>query len=223
MLATKISLMNELANIAEHLGADIESVRHGIGSDQRIGYHFIYPGPGYGGSCFPKDVKALIAIARDYNYDFSLLKATDAVNDEMRLFFVEKIKKHFDGNLKGKKLALLGLSFKPDTDDMRFAPSITIANALIKEGATVIAYDPVTIENAKKVMPKELQYATNPYEAAHDADAVVVVTEWNEFRQLDLVKLAKELKNRVLFDGRNIYDPQKMRDLGYMYYCVGRM
>ena len=223
MLSVKISFANSLAVLSEKVGADVEKVLEGVGLDPRIGRSFLYPGVGYGGSCFPKDVKALIAIARDYNYDFSLLKATDAVNDEMRLFFVEKIKKHFDGNLKGKKLALLGLSFKPDTDDMRFAPSITIANALIKEGATVIAYDPVTIENAKKVMPKELQYATNPYEAAHDADAVVVVTEWNEFRQLDLVKLAKELKNRVLFDGRNIYDPQKMRDLGYMYYCVGRM
>lgn len=223
MLSVKISFANSLAVLSEKVGADVEKVLEGVGLDPRIGRSFLYPGVGYGGSCFPKDVKALIAIARDYKYDFSLLKATDAVNDEMRLFFVEKIKKHFNGDLKGKKIGLLGLSFKPDTDDMRFAPSITIASALIKEGATVVAYDPVTIENAKKVMPKELQYATNPYEAAHDADAVVVVTEWNEFRQLDLVKLAKELKNRVLFDGRNIYDPQKMRDLGYMYYCVGRM
>lgn len=223
MLSVKISFANALALLSEKVGADVEKVLEGVGLDSRIGRNFLYPGVGYGGSCFPKDVKALIAIARDYNYDFKLLKATDEINDEARIHFIEKIKKHFSGSVKGKKIAVLGLSFKPDTDDMRFAPSITVINALIKDGAEVTAYDPVAIENAKKVLPPGITYAKSAYDAAKNADAVAVVTEWNEFRQLDMVKLAKELKDRVLFDGRNMYDPQVMKDLGYMYYGVGRM
>lgn len=223
MLSVKISFANAMAFLSEKVGADVEKVLEGVGLDSRIGRNFLYPGVGYGGSCFPKDVKALIAIARDYDYDFKLLRATDEINDEARIHFIDKIKKHFNGSLKGKKIAVLGLSFKPDTDDMRFAPSITVINALIKDGAEVSAYDPVAIENAKKVLPSGVTYTKSAYDAAKNADAVAVVTEWNEFRQLDMVKLAKELKDRVLFDGRNMYDPQVMKDLGYMYYGVGRM
>lgn len=223
MLSIKISFANALALLSEKVGADVEKVLEGVGLDSRIGRNFLYPGVGYGGSCFPKDVKALIAIARDYDYDFKLLKATDEINDEARIHFIEKIKKHFNGSVKGKKIAVLGLSFKPDTDDMRFAPSITVISALMKDGAEVTAYDPVAMENAKKVLPPGVTYAKSAYDAAKNADAVAVVTEWNEFRQLDMVKLAKELRDRVLFDGRNMYDPQVIKDLGYMYYGVGRM
>ncbi len=223
MLSVKISFANAMALLSEKVGADVEKVLEGVGLDSRIGRNFLYPGVGYGGSCFPKDVKALIAIARDYDYDFKLLKATDEINDEARIHFIKKINKHFNGSVKGKKIAVLGLSFKPDTDDMRFAPSITVITALMKDGAQVTAYDPVAMENAKKVLPPGVTYAKSAYDAAKNADAVAVVTEWNEFRQLDMVRLAKELTNRVLFDGRNMYDPQVMKDLGYMYYGVGRM
>jgi len=223
MLSVKISFANSMAILSEKVGADVEKVLEGVGLDSRIGRSFLYPGVGYGGSCFPKDVKALIAIAQEYGYDFSLLKATDAVNDEARTYFIEKIRTHFHGDVSGRTIGVLGLSFKPDTDDMRFAPSITIIKALVEEGATVVAYDPVATENARKVLPQTVRYATSAYDAVKDADAVVVVTEWNEFRQLDMVKLAKGLKERVLFDGRNMYDPQTMKDLGFAYYGVGRM
>jgi len=223
MLSVKISFANAMAFLSEKVGADVEKVLEGVGLDARIGRSFLYPGVGYGGSCFPKDVKALIAIGKEYGYDFTLLKATDAINDEARVHFIEKIQNYFHGNLQGKTIAVLGLSFKPDTDDMRFAPSITVIEALVKEGAHVVAYDPVAMENAKKVLPQEVVYVQSAYDAVTDADAVAVITEWNEFRQLDMVKLAKGLKERVLFDGRNIYDPQTMKDLGYTYYGVGRM
>ncbi len=223
MLSVKISFANAMAMLSEKVGADVEKVLDGVGLDQRIGRSFLYPGVGYGGSCFPKDVKALIAIGKEYGYDFSLLKATDAINEEAKLHFIEKIQNHFHGELRGKTIAVLGLSFKPDTDDMRFAPSITIIEALQSDGARIVAYDPVAIENAKKILPKDIVFSSSSYEAVRDADAVVVLTEWNEFRQLDMVRLAKGLKDRVLFDGRNIYDPQTMKDLGYTYYGVGRM
>jgi len=223
MLSVKISFANALAFLSEKVGADVEKVLEGVGLDKRIGRSFLYPGVGYGGSCFPKDVKALIAIARDYGYDFTLLKATDEINDEARTHFIRKIENHFAGDLKGKTIGVLGLSFKPDTDDMRFAPSITIITALLKDGAIVRAYDPVAMENAKKVLPEGVEYVSSAYEAASGADAIVVVTEWNEFKQLDMVKLAKGLKERVLFDGRNMYDPQTIKDLGYRYFGVGRM
>ena len=223
MLSVKISFANAMAFLSEKVGADVEKVLEGVGLDARIGRSFLYPGVGFGGSCFPKDVKALIAIGKVYGYDFTLLKATDAINDEARLHFIEKIQTHFHRDLQGKTIAVLGLSFKPDTDDMRFAPSITIIEALIAAGARVVAYDPVAIGNAKKVLPKNVIFANSPYEAVKDADAVAVLTEWNEFRQLDMVKLAKGLKERVLFDGRNMYDPQALKDLGYIYYGVGRM
>ncbi|MBI4066330.1 UDP-glucose/GDP-mannose dehydrogenase family protein [Candidatus Gottesmanbacteria bacterium] len=223
LLSTKISFANAIAFLSEKVGADAEKVLDGVGLDKRLGRSFLYPGVGYGGSCFPKDVKALIAIAAEYGYNFSILKAVDEVNKEAAGRFVEKITRHFQGDLKGKTIAVLGLSFKPDTDDMREAPSIGIIGALIGEGASIRTYDPVAADNAKKVLPEGIFYARDAYVAAQGADAVVVVTEWNEFRQLDLVKLAKGLKQRILFDGRNIYDPSRVKQLGFMYYGVGRM
>ncbi len=223
LLSTKISFANAIAVLAEKVGADAEQVLEGVGLDRRLGRSFLYPGVGYGGSCFPKDVKALIAIAQAYGYDFALLKAVDEINKEAKRHFVEKISNHFQGNLTGKKVAILGLAFKPNTDDMREAPSLYIVSELLRMGATVTAYDPVAMENAKKVLPAGVMYAKNAYDAASGADAVAILTEWNEFRHLDLVQLAKGLVNRVLFDGRNIYEPLRVKDLGFIYYGVGRM
>jgi len=223
LLSTKISFANAIAFLAEKVGADVEQVLEGVGLDRRLGRSFLYPGVGYGGSCFPKDVKALIAIAAAHGYDFTLLRAVDDINKQASRNFIEKIYKHFNGKLQNIKIAVLGLSFKPNTDDMRAAPSIPVIEALMKKGAQVVAYDPVAIENAKSVLPKNVQYAQSAYEAAVGADAVVVLTEWNEFRQLDLVKIAKNLKSLVLFDGRNMYEPTRVKQLGFMYYGVGRM
>lgn len=223
LLSTKISFANAIAMLAEKVGADAEVVLAGVGADRRLGRSFLYPGVGYGGSCFPKDVKALIAIAGQYGYDFSLLKAVDAVNRDAGKHFVEKILTHFHRKLKGKKIAILGLAFKPNTDDMREAPSIGIITDLLDQGAKVVAYDPVAIENAKRVLPKGVVYAKDAYGAASDADAVAVVTEWNEFRQIDLMRLSKSMKQPVLFDGRNIYEPAHVKQMGYVYYGVGRM
>lgn len=222
-LSTKISFANAIAFLSEKVDADVEQVLDGVGLDRRIGRNFLYPGVGYGGSCFPKDVKALIAIAKANGYDFGLLKAVDAVNKQAQSNFVAKIISHFEGNLKGRTLAVLGLSFKPNTDDMREAPSIPIICELVKHGAQVVAYDPAAMENAKSVFPKSVAYAKSAYEAAQGADAAVILTEWNEFQQLDLVQLAQGLKTRVLFDGRNIYEPLRVKELGFMYYGVGRM
>ncbi len=223
LLSTKISFANAIAFLAEKVGADAEKVLEGVGLDKRLGRSFLYPGVGYGGSCFPKDVKALIAIAHQNGYDFTLLKAVDEINKEAGKHFVEKISRHFGGNLKKKRIAVLGLSFKPDTDDMREAPSILIIRELIKLGALVTAYDPIAMDNAKTILAKDITFAQDAYTAAKGADAVVVVTEWNEFRQLDLVRLAKGLKSLVLFDGRNIYEPERVKKLGFVYYGVGRM
>ncbi len=223
LLATKISFANAIAFLSESVGADAEKVLEGVGLDKRLGRSFLYSGVGYGGSCFPKDVRALIAIAREHDYNFSILKAVDEVNRDALIRFIEKITRHFHENVKGKTFAVLGLSFKPDTDDMRAAPSIGIITALMKLGATIRAYDPVAIENAKTVLPDGVLYAKDAYAAVDGADAVVIITEWNEFRQLDLVKLAKGLKERVIFDGRNVYEPSKVKSLGFMYYGVGRM
>jgi UDPglucose 6-dehydrogenase len=223
LLSTKISFANAIAFLAEKVGADVEQVLEGVGLDNRLGRSFLYPGVGYGGSCFPKDVKALIAIAGQHGYDFSLLKAVDEINTQAGKNFIGKIVAHFDGKLQNKKIAVLGLSFKPNTDDMRAAPSIPVINELTKKGAHIVAYDPVAMENAKLLLPKGVEYAHSAYEAAVGADAVVVLTEWNEFRQLDLVKIAKGLTSLVLFDGRNIYEPTRVKQLGFMYYGVGRM
>lgn len=223
MLSTKISFANAIAIISEKVGADVEKVLEGVGLDKRIGRRFMYPGVGYGGSCFPKDVKALVAIAADHNYDFELLKAVDAVNTHMIVHFVDKIFKYFKGKLEGKNIAVLGLAFKPNTDDMREAPSIEIISGLLAKGASVVAYDPVAMNNAKVVLSKKVKFAKSAYDAARGADGVAIITGWNEFRQLDLVRLAKEMKARVIFDGRNIYDPVRVKNLGFMYYGVGRI
>ncbi len=223
MLATKISFANAIALLAEKVGADAEKVLEGVGLDRRIGRNFMYPGVGYGGSCFPKDVKALVALSADCGYDFSLLKEVSNINKSMREHFVTKIVKHFDGKLKAKKIAVLGLAFKPDTDDLRDAPSLEIIASLVLKGADVRVFDPIALENAKQVLGTSVTYAKDAYDAAEGAEAVVIVTEWNEFRQLDLVRLAKGMKDLVLFDGRNIYEPIRVRELGFMYYGVGRM
>lgn len=223
LLSTKISFANAIALLSEKVGADAEYVLEAVGLDRRLGRSFLYAGVGYGGSCFPKDVKALIVIAKQYGYDFSLLKAVDEINRKTAENFVGKITRHFHDDMKGKHIAVLGLSFKPNTDDMREAPSVYIINQLIKHGAKVTAYDPVAMENAKRVLPPGVSYARDAYTAAKDADGVAVVTEWNEFQQLDLVRLARGMKTLVLFDGRNIYEPAKVKALGFMYYGVGRM
>lgn len=223
LLSTKVSFANSIAFLSEKVGADAEKVLEGVGLDTRLGRSFLYPGVGFGGSCFPKDVKALIAIAAQYGYNFSILKAVDEVNREAVHRFIEKILNHYRGSLKGKTIAVLGLAFKPDTDDMREAPSIGIVHALLNKGAKIRAYDPVAMNNAKNVLPSAVTFAKDAYQAAEGADAVVVITEWNEFRQLDIVRLAKGLKERVLFDGRNIYDPRHMKHMGFVYYGVGRM
>lgn len=222
-LSTKISFANAVAMLSELVGADVEKVLEGVGLDKRIGRAFFYPGVGYGGSCFPKDVKALIALSDQKGFNFQLLKEVDAVNTEVRKHFVNKIKAHFGGNLAKKHIAILGLAFKPDTDDMREAPSIYIINELLRGGAKITAYDPIATENAKKVLPKSVNYATDAYKAAKGAHGVAIVTEWSEFRNLDLVRLAKELAERTIFDGRNIFSPTQVKELGFQYYGVGRM
>jgi len=225
MLATRISFMNELANLAEKLGADIESVRQGIGSDPRIGYHFLYPGCGYGGSCFPKDVKALIKTARDdAGITLKVLTAVEEANKAQKGVLSNKIKRKFGDDLKGKHFALWGLAFKPDTDDMREAPSRELINDLIKAGATVTAYDPVAMDEAKRAFGNErrLAYAKSPMAALENADALVIVTEWKEFRSPDFAAIMSELKAPVIFDGRNLFDPSFVRTLGFDYLAIGR-
>lgn len=221
MLATKISFMNDVANLCELMGADVNMVRKGIGSDSRIGTKFIYPGVGYGGSCFPKDVKALIKTAEDNGYKMRVLNAVEDVNNDQKSVMVNKVKKHFGNDLSGMTFAMWGLSFKPKTDDMREAPSIVIANQLMALGAKVKAYDPVAMEEAKHDLGDTITYCKDEYEAAIESDAVLLVTEWPEFRVLNFKVLEKLLKNKVIFDGRNIYDPEEVRELGFAYYGIG--
>jgi len=225
MLATRISFMNELANLAEILGADIEMVRQGIGSDSRIGYHFLYPGCGYGGSCFPKDVKALIKTAKDVaGFDLKLLKAVEEVNDLQKFVLPKKVKKQFGEDLKGKHFALWGLAFKPNTDDMREASSRILINELIKAGASITAYDPVAMDEGKRIFKdeKHLTFADTQDEALKNADALIIVTEWTEFRSPDFTLIKSSLKSPMIFDGRNLYDPKAVRALGFNYYPIGR-
>ncbi|WP_341327338.1 UDP-glucose/GDP-mannose dehydrogenase family protein [Methylotuvimicrobium sp. KM2] len=224
MLATKISFMNELANLAEKLGADIEHVRQGIGSDSRIGYSFIYPGCGYGGSCFPKDVKALERTAKQVGYQAELLNAVENVNDRQKKRLFEKIRHHYNGNLKGKVFAIWGLSFKPNTDDMREAPSRVLLEALIDAGATVRAYDPEALEEAKRIYGNKngLIYAEDQNEALEDADALAIVTEWKQFRSPDFDHLSQALRDKVIFDGRNMFEPAFVKQSGLAYYAIGR-
>ncbi|MBP5987503.1 MAG: UDP-glucose/GDP-mannose dehydrogenase family protein [Azonexus sp.] len=224
MLATRISFMNELANLAEVLGADIEMVRQGIGSDPRIGYHFLYPGCGYGGSCFPKDVKALIKTAQDdADITLKVLTAVEEANDAQKHLLTKKLKARF-GDLKGMHFALWGLAFKPNTDDMREAPSRELIADLFEAGATVTAYDPVAMHETQRIFGDEpgLKYAENPMGALDNADALVIVTEWKEFRSPDFDEIKKTLKNPVIFDGRNLYDPKFVRGAGIEYFAIGR-
>src|SRR5687768_9916122 len=224
MLATKISFMNELANLAERFGADIEKVRVGIGSDARIGYHFIYPGLGYGGSCFPKDVQALGRSARSVGYEARLLDAVEAVNQAQKRVLFDKITKHYGDNLSGKTFAVWGLAFKPGTDDMREAPSRVLLEALWKAGAKVRAFDPAAAKEAKRIWGDrpDLTLTARAREALDGADALVIVTEWKEFRSPDFDHLKKTLKAQVIFDGRNLYDPVAMKKQGFKYYAIGR-
>ena len=225
MLATRISFMNELANLAEKLGADIEMVRQGIGSDPRIGYDFLYPGCGYGGSCFPKDVKALIKTAADKaGIDLKVLGAVEKANDAQKHVLGEKIAGHFGSDLSGKHFAVWGLAFKPNTDDMRDAPSRTLLADLFAAGATVTAYDPVAMNEARRVFGDQprLTFANKAMDALDAADALVIVTEWKEFRSADLDAIKHELKSPVVFDGRNLYDPKFVRSQGIEYFPIGR-
>jgi UDPglucose 6-dehydrogenase len=225
MLATRISFMNELANLAELLGADIESVRKGIGSDPRIGYDFLYSGCGYGGSCFPKDVKALISTGQNNGYDLKVLNAVEAANNAQKQVLTKKIKQHFGANLVGRHFALWGMAFKPNTDDMREATSRVLIHDLLVAGATVSAYDPVATDEAKRVFRnvKGLSFAESPNLALHNADALVIVTEWKEFRSQDFNQIKQKLKANIIFDGRNIYDPAIVKNAGIEYRAIGRL
>jgi UDPglucose 6-dehydrogenase len=225
MLATKISFMNEMSNLADRLGADIESVRIGIGADPRIGYSFIYPGCGYGGSCFPKDVQALHRTAKSVNYDARILNAVEAVNTDQKKVPIGKIIAHFGENLKGRKFALWGLSFKPDTDDMRDAPSRIIMEALWDMGATVNAFDPVATDEARRIYGDREDltlFSENPHDALADVDCLVVVTEWRAFRGASITQIKSEMKGNVIVDGRNIFSPDAVRNAGFIYYGIGR-
>jgi UDPglucose 6-dehydrogenase len=222
MLATKISFMNDMANLCEIVGADITSVRKGIGSDARIGNKFIYAGAGYGGSCFPKDVKAIIKTADEHGYNLRLLQSVEDVNNDQKHVIVKKITEHFGTNLDKLTFALWGLSFKPKTDDMREAPSLVLIEELTKMGAKVKAYDPVAIEEAQRIIGNKIEYGKDPYDVIIDTDALIVITEWPEFRLPNFNVIDKLLKNKIIFDGRNIYDPAEIVDYGFTYYSIGR-
>lgn len=229
-LATRISFMNEIANLCERVGANVDEVRRGIGTDNRIGKRFLFPGIGYGGSCFPKDVQALAKIAEENNYDFKILKSVMKVNIFQREKFVEKIKKYFKNNtdkntgagLKGKKIAIWGLAFKPNTDDIREAPALYVIDELLKVGASVTVFDPEAMANVKRNYKNKIHYAGNHYDSLKNADALAIITEWNEFRNPDFGKMKKLLKNRVIFDGRNLYDLHQMKNEGFYYNSIGR-
>ncbi|HUI26596.1 MAG TPA: UDP-glucose/GDP-mannose dehydrogenase family protein [Candidatus Kryptonia bacterium] len=222
MLAARISLMNELANLCERVGADVADVRRGIGSDRRIGQHFLFPGVGYGGSCFPKDVKAVIRTAADHGLDFEMLKAVEAVNERQKRTLVEKVMQHFGEYLRGMKFAVWGLAFKPRTDDMREAPSVTVIQSLLNAGAEVHAHDPEALLEAKRFFGDRIHYHRVNYDTLAGADALLIMTEWNEFRRPDFERMRQLLKHPVIFDGRNLYEPAEMRQHGFTYYSVGR-
>jgi len=221
-LATKITFMNDLANLCDRVGADVEWIRKGIASDPRIGKQFLFPGVGYGGSCFPKDVNALVKTAEDQGHPLRILKSVDAVNTDQKSVLVQKILRHFDGKIAGKTFAVWGLAFKPQTDDMRDAPSLVIIKKLLELGAKIKAHDPVAIEVAEGILGKRVKFCAKPFEAVKGADALIIVTEWNEFRSADIGKVKQLLKKPVVFDGRNIYDPEEMRQFGFAYYGIGR-
>ncbi|NMC39949.1 MAG: UDP-glucose/GDP-mannose dehydrogenase family protein [Bacteroidales bacterium] len=222
MLATRISFINEIANLCDLLGADINQVRRGIGSDSRIGSKFLYPGPGYGGSCFPKDVKALLYTARELGYDMKVIKAVETANEYQKDVLFRKIQNHFGNNTEGRKIAVWGLSFKPHTDDIRESSSIHLIKTLLNHKTSVCAYDPAAMKETEKVLGNMIDYAASPYEAALGADALAVVTEWPEFRIPDLKKLSELMKGKVIFDARNIYEPDDIKNAGFIYYGIGR-
>jgi UDPglucose 6-dehydrogenase len=221
-LATKITFMNEIANLCELLGADVDSVRKGVGTDSRIGKRFLFPGIGYGGSCFPKDVQALAKSSTDAKYDFKILKAVMEVNEGQKTRLIPRIKEYFKGNLKGKTIAIWGLAFKPHTDDIREAPALYNIEALLKEGAKLKVHDPEGMENVRRIIGDKVEYCDTPYDAAQDADAIFIATEWPEFRTPEFERLSAILKNKAIFDGRNLYDLTTMKEMGYTYYSVGR-
>ena len=221
-LATKISFMNEIAQLCEKLGADVDMVRRGIGSDDRIGKRFLFPGIGYGGSCFPKDVQALIKSAEEVNYEFKILKSVEDVNENQKLHLIPKIKSYFNNDLKGKHFALWGLAFKPNTDDIREAPALYLIDALAEAGATVTAFDPEAMGNVKRLIGDKISYADNQYDALKKADALIIATEWNEFRTPDFELMESKLANKVIFDGRNLFEVKQIRERGYHYISIGR-
>jgi UDPglucose 6-dehydrogenase len=221
-LATKITFMNEVALLCERLGADVDMVRRGIGSDERIGKRFLFPGIGYGGSCFPKDVQALVRSSQEVQYDFRILNAVMDVNDKQKLHLMPKIKKYFGDKLKGRRFALWGLAFKPNTDDIREAPALYMIDALIAEGATLSVFDPEAMNNVRQLIGDKVTYAENQYDALEGADALIIATEWNEFRTPNFLKIVTSLKNKVIFDGRNLFDIAAIRELGFYYESIGR-
>lgn len=221
-LATKITFMNEIANLCEKVGANVDAIRIGIGSDSRIGKRFLFAGIGYGGSCFPKDVSALYHIASEYQYDFKILTSVMDINERQKVILADKVRSYFNGDLKGKKFAVWGLAFKPDTDDIREAPALYIIRELLAAGATVSAFDPEASENVKRLMGDAIHYAADPYEALKDADALLIATEWSLFRTPDFEQMKQLMKSRVIFDGRNLYDLQRMIELGFYYNSIGR-
>jgi UDPglucose 6-dehydrogenase len=221
-LATKITFMNEVALLCERLGADVDMVRRGIGSDERIGKRFLFPGIGYGGSCFPKDVQALVKSSQEVSYDFKILNAVMDVNERQKLHLMPKIKKYFKDNLKGKHFALWGLAFKPNTDDIREAPALYMIDALVAEGATLSVFDPEAMNNVRQLIGDKVTYAESQYEALERADALIIATEWNEFRTPNFLKIVTSLKNKVIFDGRNLFDIAAIRELGFYYESIGR-
>lgn len=222
LLATKISFMNEIANLCERVGADVDMVRRGLGTDPRIGSQFLFAGVGYGGSCFPKDVKALIKISDEHGYELRILKAVDDVNERQRVLLVDKLKTHFKGKIKDRHIGIWGLAFKPRTDDLREAPSLVIISHLLEAGAKVYAHDPVANARAKRILGDKVHFFENNYDVLKGADALVVVTEWNEFRQPDFDRMKRLMKHPVVFDGRNIFDPKEMRARGFTYYGIGK-
>ena len=221
-LAMKISFMNEIAQLCERMGADVDMVRRGIGSDDRIGKRFLFSGIGYGGSCFPKDVQALIKSADEFDYDFKILKAVEKVNANQKVHLVEKIKSFYQGNLKGKHFALWGLAFKPSTDDIREAPALSMIKALLQEGATITAYDPEAMSSVKNEIGNNINYAQSQYQALEGADALLIATEWSEFRTPDFERIGQLLLSKVIFDGRNLFEVAKLQQLGYQYISIGR-
>ena len=221
-LAMKISFMNEIAQLCEKMGANVDMVRKGIGSDERIGKRFLFSGIGYGGSCFPKDVQALIKSADEYTYDFKILKAVEQVNAKQKVHLVEKIKSFYQGSLKGKHFALWGLAFKPSTDDIREAPALSMIKALLQEGATITAYDPEAMLNVKNEFASKINYAQSQYQALEGADALLIATEWSEFRTPDFERIGQLLSSKVIFDGRNLFEVAKLQQLGYQYISIGR-